>query len=223
MVSHDYLAAIYPTFGRYDQAVEEAKKTIGLAPDFAIGYAPLAMKYQFRSDGVPRLPGGDLPDLRKVRSGSGRSQENNRPRSRFCHRLCASCHEVSIPRPPGRSHEHPPASLRAQAGNPRLFGPALRHRLFKKRQGGNAIGSGSGPWKIRSGRLDFRPPGFCLGVFWPLARGPEVSHDAAELAQHAAQRDRAALDGTGLALWEGFFGNAPEASRNAMAARELSK
>jgi hypothetical protein len=37
MVSHDYLAAIYPTFGRYDQGVEEAKKTIGLAPDFAIG------------------------------------------------------------------------------------------------------------------------------------------------------------------------------------------
>ena len=50
-----------------------------------------------------------------------------------------------------------------------------------------------------------------------------MSHDAAELAQHAAQRDRAALDGTGLALWEGFFGNAPEARRNAMAARELSK
>ncbi len=50
-----------------------------------------------------------------------------------------------------------------------------------------------------------------------------MSHDAAELAQHAAQRDRAALDGTGLALWEGFFGNAPEARRNAMAVRELSK
>ena len=50
-----------------------------------------------------------------------------------------------------------------------------------------------------------------------------MSHHAAELAQQAAQRDRAALDGTGLALWEGFFGNAPEASRNAMAARELSK
>src|ERR1022692_1765677 len=43
MVSHDYLAAIYPTFGRYDQGVEEAKKAIGLAPDFAIGYALLAM------------------------------------------------------------------------------------------------------------------------------------------------------------------------------------
>jgi hypothetical protein len=50
-----------------------------------------------------------------------------------------------------------------------------------------------------------------------------LSHHAAELAQQAAQRDRAALDGTGLALWEGFFGNAPEARRNAMAARELSK
>ena len=47
MVSHDYLAAIYPTFGRYDQGVEEAKKAIGLAPDFAIGYALLAMNYQF--------------------------------------------------------------------------------------------------------------------------------------------------------------------------------
>ena len=49
-----------------------------------------------------------------------------------------------------------------------------------------------------------------------------LSHRAAELAQQAAQRDRAALDETGLALWEGFFGNAPAARRSAMAARELS-
>jgi tetratricopeptide (TPR) repeat protein len=50
-----------------------------------------------------------------------------------------------------------------------------------------------------------------------------LSHRAAELAQQAAQRDRAALDETGLALWEGFFGNASAAKRSAMAAHELSK
>ena len=42
-----------------------------------------------------------------------------------------------LPGAPGGSHERPPASLRAQAGNRRLFGPALRHRLFERRQGGN--------------------------------------------------------------------------------------
>jgi tetratricopeptide (TPR) repeat protein/predicted Ser/Thr protein kinase len=55
-----------------------------------------------------------------------------------------------------------------------------------------------------------------------LQQARRLSHHAADLAQQAAQRDRAALDETGLALWEGFFGNAPEARRTAMAARELS-
>jgi tetratricopeptide (TPR) repeat protein/predicted Ser/Thr protein kinase len=56
-----------------------------------------------------------------------------------------------------------------------------------------------------------------------LQEARRLSHRAADLAQQAAQRDRAALDETGLALWEGFFGNAPAARRSAMAARELSK
>jgi tetratricopeptide (TPR) repeat protein len=50
-----------------------------------------------------------------------------------------------------------------------------------------------------------------------------LARRASDLAQQAAQRDRAALYETGLALWEGFFGNAPAARRSAMAARELSK
>ena len=56
-----------------------------------------------------------------------------------------------------------------------------------------------------------------------LQEARRMSRRAADLAQQAAQRDRAALYETGLALWEGFFGNAPAARRSAMAARELSK
>ena len=50
-----------------------------------------------------------------------------------------------------------------------------------------------------------------------------MSRRAADLAQQAAQRERAALYETGAALWEAFFGNAPAARRSAMAALELSK
>jgi Tfp pilus assembly protein PilF len=56
-----------------------------------------------------------------------------------------------------------------------------------------------------------------------LQEARRLAHRAADLAQQAAQRDRAALDETGLALWEGFFGNASAARRSAMAAHELSK
>src|ERR1039457_130748 len=173
MVSHDYLAAIYPTFGRYDQGVEEAKKAIGLAPDFAIGYALLAMKYQF---------------LDLLEEATNTLQQAS-----------------------GRKLEIPDFLVQRY--------DILLKSDKEEMQQEAALGQG------KSGAEDWISDhqAFCVGVFWPLARGPEVSHDAAELAQHAAQRDRAALDGTGLALWEGFFGNAPEASRNAMAARELSK
>src|ERR1039457_6721936 len=56
-----------------------------------------------------------------------------------------------------------------------------------------------------------------------LQQARRLARRASDLAQQAAQRDRAALYETGLALWEGFFGNAPAARRSAMAARELSK
>src|ERR1019366_3202858 len=50
-----------------------------------------------------------------------------------------------------------------------------------------------------------------------------MSRRAADLAQHAAQRETAALFETGAALREAFFGNTSAARRNAMAALELSK
>ncbi len=53
-----------------------------------------------------------------------------------------------------------------------------------------------------------------------LARG--MSRRAVDLAQQAGLRERAATHETGVAIWEAFFGNAPEARRSAMAALELS-
>ena len=50
-----------------------------------------------------------------------------------------------------------------------------------------------------------------------------MSRRAADLAQQAAQRERAALYETGAALWEAFFGNASAARQSATAALELSK
>jgi tetratricopeptide (TPR) repeat protein len=45
---HGFLSGIiYPVSGKYEQAVEEAKKAIELDPDFAIGYSILAWHYQF--------------------------------------------------------------------------------------------------------------------------------------------------------------------------------
>jgi eukaryotic-like serine/threonine-protein kinase len=40
-------ALVYPTFGKYEKAVEEAKKVIELDPDFSIGYLQLAFNNQF--------------------------------------------------------------------------------------------------------------------------------------------------------------------------------
>ena len=56
-----------------------------------------------------------------------------------------------------------------------------------------------------------------------LQQARRMSRRAVELAQKAAQRERAATYEAGAALWEAFFGNASAAGRSAMAARELSK
>jgi serine/threonine protein kinase/tetratricopeptide (TPR) repeat protein len=38
---------IYPAFGKYEKAIEEAKKAIGIDPDFVFAYVNLATAYQF--------------------------------------------------------------------------------------------------------------------------------------------------------------------------------
>ena len=50
-----------------------------------------------------------------------------------------------------------------------------------------------------------------------------MSRRAVEMAQQAGQKERAATYQAGEAVWEAWFGNAPEGRRNAMAALDLSK
>ena len=87
--------------------------------------------------------------------------------------VCQSRLRLRLPGPSGRSREHPPASLRAQTGNPRLFGPALLHRLLEEGTGGNGTGGGAGKGELRSGGLDHKRRGFCPGLCGPFAAGEE--------------------------------------------------
>jgi tetratricopeptide (TPR) repeat protein len=51
--AHGFLAGlIYPVFGKYEEAVEEAKKAIELDPEFVVGYNLLAFNYVY----LDRLP-----------------------------------------------------------------------------------------------------------------------------------------------------------------------
>ncbi len=63
---------------------------------------------------------------------------------------------------------------------------------------------------------------FALAFSGRLQQARKKPQRAADLAQRAAQRERAALYQTGPALWEAFFGDAPAARRSAMAALALS-
>jgi eukaryotic-like serine/threonine-protein kinase len=64
--------------------------------------------------------------------------------------------------------------------------------------------------------------GFVLAYSGHLQEARKMSRHAADLAQQATERGRAALWETGAALWEAFFGNASAARQGAAAALELS-
>jgi tetratricopeptide (TPR) repeat protein len=56
-----------------------------------------------------------------------------------------------------------------------------------------------------------------------LQQARSKAQRAADLAQQSAQRERAALLETGMAVWEALFGNAPAAKRSATTVLRLSK
>ena len=56
-----------------------------------------------------------------------------------------------------------------------------------------------------------------------LQAARRLSSRAVDLARQAGERERAAVFAAGAAVWEGWFGNAPEARRSALAALELSR
>ena len=59
---------IYPVFGKYEKALEEAKKAVEFDPDFPIGYYQLAFNYTYL---------GPLGGRRERPSASRRAQIGN--------------------------------------------------------------------------------------------------------------------------------------------------
>ncbi len=64
---------------------------------------------------------------------------------------------------------------------------------------------------------------FVLAFSGHVKQADATARRAAELADQAGQREREALFAVGPAVWNGLFGNAPEARLGALAALELSK
>jgi tetratricopeptide (TPR) repeat protein len=64
---------------------------------------------------------------------------------------------------------------------------------------------------------------FVLAYTGRLQQARVMSRRAVDLAQQSGQREKTSLYETGAALWEAFFGNAPEARGSAMAALAISK
>jgi eukaryotic-like serine/threonine-protein kinase len=65
--------------------------------------------------------------------------------------------------------------------------------------------------------------GFALAYAGRLRKAKAVSQRAVDLAGQAANRERAALFKSGIAVWEAFYGEAAAAKRDATAAIEISR
>jgi hypothetical protein len=80
-----------------------------------------------------------------------------------------------------------------------------------------------GPGKLGAEDMMFDLESFTLAYHGRLQQARRMSNRAVELARQAAQPETAALYETAAALREAFCGNAPEATRSADRALELSK
>jgi tetratricopeptide (TPR) repeat protein len=172
---HGFLTGIIdPVLGKYENAVEEGKKTIELNPEFAIVYDTLAMSYE----ALDRLAEAE--------------------------RTLQQASERGLELPDSLVLRYDIAFLKGdQAGMQQLA----------------ADGRG------RSGAEDVMSfhEGSVLAYSGRLQQAKGKSRRAAALAEQTGDRERAAMYETGSALWEAFFGNAPEARRSATAALEHSR
>ena len=175
MHPHSLLGSeLYPTSGKYEKAVEAARKEIELDPNFPIGYYQLSFNY------------GYLDRLDEAENALHRASDRK-----------LDIPEFSIQRYDIAFLKNNKAGMEREAAQARGK-PDLEDMI--------------------SGR-----EGFVFAYSGQLQQARKMSRRAADLAQQAAQRGRAALFGTGAALWEAFFGNAAAATQSAVAALELSK
>jgi eukaryotic-like serine/threonine-protein kinase len=165
---------IYPVFGKYEKAIEEANKAIALDPNFPFGYANFA----FNSIYLDRLT--EAEDI---------------------------LHEAAQ-----RKLELPEFLI-------------SQYDIAFLRDNKEEMG--------RVAALSERKPGAedwisdlaaCVLAYSGRAQqAKSMARRATDLAQQAARGESAALYQAGTAVWEGFFGDAPEAKRGALAVLELSK
>jgi|CZKS01.1.fsa_nt_gi tetratricopeptide (TPR) repeat protein len=172
---HNFLARIvYQPLGKYDKAVEEAKKAIELNPDFAIGYNVLACSYEY----LDRLPEAE--------------------------KTLQQAAERKLEIPYFLTDRYDIAFLKGDhAGMEREVALSQRNTEAEDDMSNHEA--------------------LALAYSGHLQQARRMARRAADLAEHSAQREKAALFETGSALREALFGNAPAARRSAMAALELSK
>lgn len=172
---HSFRAGIiYDVYGRYEEALEESRKTIALDSDFAIGYSILAVNFAY---------------LERLKEAENALQQ-------------ASKRGLEIPDYVVERYD-----LAFLKGNQDEMD--RQSALGKKDTGAEA-------WVSNH-------EAFVLAYSGHLREAQRMSQSAAELAQQAGQKERAALYLTGAALREAFFGNASAARQSAMSALDLSK
>jgi tetratricopeptide (TPR) repeat protein len=165
---------IYPVFGKYEQAIEEAKRAIALDPDFPFGYVNLAYNnfYVYR--------------LREAEDALQKASQRG----------------LAIPE-----------FLLAR------YDLAFLRDSKEEMERAAALGQG------KSGVEDWISDheACVLAYSGRLQQAKRMARRAGDSAQQTLKAESAALYEAGAAVWEGFFGNAPEAKRSAMVVLELSK
>ncbi len=168
-----FLALTYCVSGQYEKAIEAARKSVELDPDFALGYS-------FIADGFQRLD-----RLREAENELRRASER----------------QLDIPEFVIQRFD-----IAFLKGN----------RAGMERQVSLANGkSAPGDWKSDH-------EAFVLAYEGHLQQAKRMSRQVADFAL-PVNREKAALYAVPEALWDSFFGNAPEARRSALAALRLSR
>jgi len=172
---HSFLAGfIYPVSGKYEKAIEEARKMLQLDPDMPVGYVDLGYMYA----ALGRYH--DAEDVLRLASR----------RNLQVPTLLVLQYDVAF----------------LQKNRPDMASAVTMA------QGG----SGAEDWIADH-------QAFVLAYSGHLQEARRISHHAADLAQQASHRERAAMFETGAALWEAMFGNAQAARRGATVVLALAK